>query len=439
MNPTALVIGGTLAGLTTALRLSRHGYVVTLIEQPEQHGFSAQHEPDEDALPLVLMGCDTATLSLLATLGTAGRVQLNDRIGFELLCFNGRLVRLRRPPLPAPLHALAGLAICTGMPVRDRWRFLMWAERTWEQDPALPVDLESHTANVWLRGIGQSEFARAHVWTPLCRFLLGDDVGTVSAAAFFSTLMRCFLSRRRHSQLAIPLLSIDQLLYQPLRTALIGMGVSIETGYADRLDFSMHGVTRLHLKGGTTLTADWYIVALPHQDVTPLLPERLLARYAYFQHIDALVDTPAVMVHLRIDQPIHSPRMLLLAGRNFHWMCLKLAADPRHSVVSFVVTGLSEWLDRPNKDLLNLASEDLRFALPALSNARELSHCIIRERSAFLSMTPGTTAHRPLQRSPFSNLLLAGEWTDTGLPSTVESAIVSGNRCAQTIIDQMGP
>jgi squalene-associated FAD-dependent desaturase len=439
MNPTVLVIGSTLAGLTTALRLGRHGYAVTLIEQPEQQASSAQHESNEDAFPLVLMGCHTATLSLLETLGTADRVQLNDRIGFELLCSSGRLVRLRRPPLPAPLHALAGLAIFAGMPARDRWRFLMWAERTWEQDPALPVDLESHTAEVWLRGIGQSECARARVWTPLCRFLLGNDAGTVSAAALLSALMRCFFSSRRHSRLAIPLLSIDQLLRQPLREALVDMGVSIKAGYADRLDFSLHGVTGLQLKEGNTLTADWYIVALPHQAVMPLLPERLLARYSYFQHIDALVDTPAVAVYLRIDHPIHSPRLVLLAKRTFHWMCLKPAADPRHSVISFVVTGLSDWLDRSDKDLLNLAGEDLHFALPAFSNTRELSHRIVRERESLLSMRPGTTAHRPLQRSPFSNLFLAGEWTDTGLPSTVESAIVSGNRCAQTIIDQLGP
>jgi squalene-associated FAD-dependent desaturase len=439
MNPTVLVIGSTLAGLTTALRLGRHGYAVTIIEQPEQHAASTQHESNEDAFPFVLMGCHTATLSLLETLGTADRVQWDDRIGFELLGSNGHLVRLRRPPLPAPLHALAGLAMFAGMPARDRWRFLMWAERTWEQDPALPVDLESHTAEVWLRGIGQSECARAQVWTPLCRFLLGDDVGTVSAAALLSALMRCFFSSRRHSRLAVPSLSIDQLLYQPLREALTGMGVSIKTGNADRLDFSLHGVTGLQLKEGHTLTTDWYIVALSRQAMTPLLPERLLARYAYFQHIDALVDTPAVTVYRWIDQPIHSSRLVLLADRTFHWMCLKPAADPRHSVISFIVTGLSEWLDGADKDLLNLAGKDLQSALPAFSNARELSHRIVRERKAVLSMRPGTAAHRPLQRSPFPNLLLAGEWTDTGLPSTVESAIVSGNRCAQALIDHVGP
>jgi squalene-associated FAD-dependent desaturase len=437
MNPTALVVGNTLAGLTTALRLATHGYAVTLLEQPLQHATSAQYESDEDAFPLVLMGCHTATSALLKALGTADPVQFDGGTGLELHS-NRRLVRLRHPPLPAPLHALTGLAIFSGMPVRDRWRFLMWVERTWEHDPALPVDLDSHTAEAWLRGIGQSEFARAHVWTPLCRFLVGDDVRTVSAAALLSMLMRCFLSSRRHSRLAVPLVSMDQLLHQPLRNALIGMGVSLKTGDADRLDFSQQRVTGLHLKRRDLLTADRYIIALPRRHITPLLPERVLTRFSYFQHIDALVDIPAIAVHLRLDRPVQSPRVLLLAERTFHWMCVKPAADDRHSAISLVMTGQSERLDRPDEDLLKSVGEDLQSVVPALSAARCLSHRIVRAPHACLSMKPGTTAHRPLQRSPFSNLLLAGEWTDTGLPSTMESAILSGNRCAQMIVDQTG-
>jgi squalene-associated FAD-dependent desaturase len=438
MKPTALVVGGTLSGLTSALRLSQRGYAVTLIEHNGQRdGSFVANSPGEEGLPFVLMGCHSATRSLLETLGTGDRVNFTDRISFELHA-HGELVRLHRPLLPAPLHIIAGLAAFPGLSARDRWRFLLWMERTWEHDPALPVDLDSHTAEAWLRGIGQSESARSHVWTPLSRFLLGDDVKTVSATALLTELMRCFLSRRRHSQLAIPLLSVDQLLHQPMREALSRMAISIKTGGAERIIFNTEGVTGIQPQRGDTLTADWYILALPHRHVTPLLPERVLTRFSYFQRIDALVDSPAVAVHLQIDHPIHSPRVLLLAGQTSHWMCLKPASDPQHSVVSFVVTGQSEWLDRPDKDLLDLAGEDLQSVLPAFSKARRLSHRIVRKPGAFLSMKPGTTPHRPLQRSPFPNLLLAGEWTDTGLPSTVESAIVSGNRCAQAIADQAG-
>ncbi|MEP6888620.1 MAG: hypothetical protein ABI945_09920, partial [Nitrospirales bacterium] len=124
------MVGSTLAGLTTALRLGQRGYAVTLIEHAEPRDHISARHTSSDHAPLVLMGGHTATRALLETLGTSNDVQLDDRIGFELLLSDHRLIRLRRPPLPAPLHALAGLAIFAGMPARDRWRFLMWVERT---------------------------------------------------------------------------------------------------------------------------------------------------------------------------------------------------------------------------------------------------------------------------------------------------------------------
>lgn len=435
MKPTALVVGDTLAGLTAALRLSRQGFAVTLIRHYEANTTPGVNRPNEHPLPPVLMGCQTATRSLLTTLGTAHHVSFTDRIRLELLTVHRRLVPLRRPLLPAPLHIIAGLATFSGMPPRDRWRFLMWVERTWERDPALPVDLDSHTAEAWLRGIGQSEIARTRVWTPLSRFLLGDDIKTVSASALLNMLMRCFL-HRRNSQLAIPCPSMDKLLYQPMHDALSRLGVPLKHAHVDRTHFDAQRAMGVQLSGGDTLTADWYILAVPHQGITPLLPERLLTRFSYFQRIEALVDTPAVAMHIEFDEPTRSPRVLLLAGRTFHWMCLKPAPDPEHTIISFVITGQGEWFNRSEKELLDLAIDDLQYALPAFRTARRLSHRIIRDPHALLSMRPDSTAHRPLQISPFPNLLLAGAWTDTGLPSTMESAIVSGDRCAQTVIER---
>ena len=436
MKPTALVVGSTLAGLTAAYRLAQRGYAVTLIDHnAPRHSATATQTPDSNAFPFVLMGWHTSTLSLLKTLGTSSQIHRDCRTQFELLRSDHRVVRLRRPPLPAPLHALAGFAVFAGMQARDRWRFLMWVERTWERDPALPVDLDSQTGDAWLRGIGQSEHARAQVWSPLSRFLLGDDVTTVSAAALLKTLITCFLPKRNHSQLAIPRRSMNQLLHQPMREALIGMGVTITTESVDRIDFNLHSVTGIQTKEGTRRLADWYIIALPHQCVTPLLPERLLTRFSYFQHIGQLADTPAAAVHLWIDEPIYRPRLLLLAGGTFHWLCLKPATERNQTHASFVMTGPST-LNRSDEELLKAAGDDLPHAMPSLSTARRTSHAVVRFPRASLSMRPGVAAHRPLQQSPFSTLLLAGEWTDTGLPATVDGAVVSGDRCAQTIVDR---
>ena len=107
--------------------------------------------------------------------------------------------------------------------------------------------------------------------------------------------------------------------------------------------------------------------------------------------------------------------------------------DGGPTLVSLVATGKVDVLDRPDRELLEVALHEVRAAFPALSSARTQEYRIVREPHAFLSVKPGTAALRPLQQSPFLNLCLAGDWTDTGLPATLESAILSGERCADAI------
>ena len=133
MKRTVLIIGGGPAGITAALRLSGRGYAVTLLEQRFELGgrliSSSESAESTDAIPPVVLGCHKATLSLLETLGTARQVRFSNRLRFEFLLPGGRLVPLRRPWLPGPLHAMLGLATFPGLPLRDRWRVLAFLER----------------------------------------------------------------------------------------------------------------------------------------------------------------------------------------------------------------------------------------------------------------------------------------------------------------------
>ena len=378
MRPSVLIIGGGPAGLTTALRLSARGYAVTLLEQGGELGGRLIRSA-ADAIPPVFLGCHRASLSLLKTLGTARHVRFSKGINLELL------------------------------------------ERTWEGDPALPPDLESRTADEWLADRGQSEAARALVWSPLARFLLGDDLTVVSAAMLITTLARCFLSARRNSGIAIPAHGMRHLLLEPARAQLLRSGATIRLGTAvNQIRFDAQRVSGVDLQTGGTLAAEWYVAALPHRSLYRLLPEGALARYSYFQQLTGLTDSPALTVHL--------------------WLIAHTAAAPTSCArssssrtTSLVATGKVDVLDKPDRELLEVALHEVRAAFPALSSARTQEYRIVREPHAFLSVKPGTAALRPLQQSPFLNLCLAGDWTDTGLPATLESAILSGERCADAI------
>ncbi len=439
MSRTVLIVGGGPSGLAAALRLSTQGYEITLIEQSGRlggrllNGDAATNQ--FDTLPPVFMGHHTATVALLNELGTADFFAQSNSLRFEFQLPGGRLVPLMQPWLPAPFHTMLGLMLFGGLPMADRWRLLDVIERSWEDDPALPQNLDQRTAEDWLEERKQSERARADIWTPLARILIGDDLATVSAAALVGALTRCFLAARRHARLALPADSLATLLLAPLtaRLAQAGVAMTLNTA-AVLLQVEQDRVTGVRLRDGATLTADQYIVTLPHQHLTAILPERVLTHYAYFQQLTQLSDSPALTVHLNVDTALQAPRVVLFARRTFHWLVSRPAPRRSGTVVSVVSTGKPELFERTDQNLITLALDELAYAYPGSEAIKLLDSRVVREPRAFLTMSPGMRVHRPLPQSPFQNLLIGGDWTDTGLPATLESAIVSGTRCAEMIL-----
>jgi squalene-associated FAD-dependent desaturase len=433
-----LIVGGGPAGLAAALRLSTRGATVTLIEQHRQLGGRLVTRQVE-AVPPVLMGHHTATLALLDELRVAGRTPLRPELRFEFLLPGGRIVPLMQPWLPAPLHMLAGLLLFGGLPIKDRWRLMDMIERSWEGDPALPQNLDQRTAEDWLTERGQSERARADVWTPLARFLLGDDLATVSAGAFVAACTRCFLASRRNARLAVPTDSLQNLLLKPLADALAKAGATVRTNTnAVLLQVEGERISGVRLSDGSTLMADAYLLALPHRHLTAILPERILTHYAYFQQLTQLSDSPVLTVHLWVDQALQAPRVVLPARRIFHWLVSRPWQDRGRTVVSVAITGSTTLFGRTDQELVDLAMGELAYAYPGSDELKVLGSRVVRESQAFLTMKPGARIHRPLPQGPFRNLYIGGDWTDTGLPANLESAITSGNRCADLILAEKG-
>jgi len=442
MSPTALILGGGPAGLAAALRLSTHGHAVTLVERNDHLGGrllpGAVADPG-DTIPPVFMGHHQATLALLKELGTADAAKPSGSLRLEFQFPGGRLACLMQPWLPAPFHTILGMMLFGGLPVADRWRLLDVVERSWEGDPALPQNLDQRTAEDWLAERKQSERARADVWTPLARFLTGDDLVTISAAALIGALARGFLSVRRHGSLSVPTETLQNLLLAPLAAKLAQKGATIRLNTAAALlQIERERVTGVRLRDGATLTADRYVVALPHKQVTAIVPEGVLTHYAYFQQLTRLEDSPALTVHLLVDPALQAPRVVLFARRTFHWLVSRPSLRPSGTLVSLIATGKPELFERADEDLIRLALEEAAYAYPGSKAITVLGRRVVRAPRAFLTMSPGTRVHRPLPQGPFDNLLLAGDWTDTGLPATLESAIVSGNRCAEMILGKKG-
>jgi uncharacterized protein with NAD-binding domain and iron-sulfur cluster len=306
-------------------------------------------------------------------------------------------------------------------------------EQLWEGDTELPADLEQRTADDWLASIGQSVQTRSLVWNPLAQWLTGNDLATMSADAFVRSMKPLFLSTRPDSSISVVQNSLQTCFVQPITEVLIQERANIlRNAEATQLRYERDRISGVQLQDGSLLQADWYVTALPPQQLTPLLPEQWLTRYAYFQQLAELQSLDSTILHMDVEQPCAAPRLILLSDTPFQSV-LATAAAPDHTTFSLITTD-SQFEQARLDSHLDIAIPDLLRSWGLLTPDHRVASTRRRTISnAILLLKPGTKLYRPIQRSPIANLLLAGSWTDTGWPPNLESAIVSGNRCADAI------
>ncbi|MDL1889166.1 FAD-dependent oxidoreductase [Nitrospirales bacterium NOB] len=432
MNRSVLILGGGIAGLTAAFRLAADGLAVTIIEESAHLGGGLS----QTSSPL-LLDAHHATWSLLDQLGKGSLLRRLRHTPLEFLQANGARTQFLHLPLPSPLNTLIGTTLYQGLSMRDRWHLLSFLERTWERDPPLPGDLDRRAADEWLASIGQSESARQGLWNSLARLLLGAALSQASADLFMRTLRRCFLTGARATKLVLPPVRLASLLVTPLAARLEEMGVRVLVNSPTaQVSFERDRVVGVKLADWSTVSADCYISALPRSKLTPLLPERIVTHYAYFQQLGRLLEVPLALVRLHLAQTIEQTQLVLMERRSFHWITRH--ADNERQEDSSVVwaTAIDEpsLLALPKEDLVRLALRDAVSAFSWPSAPPLLETEVFQIPQAQLAPRPGAQQCRPLAQSPFANFFVAGDWTDTGWPANLESAVLSGQRAADAAL-----
>jgi hypothetical protein len=426
---TVLILGTGLAGLTAAYHLHQQGYQVTLLDHPEWlDGFRTNAS---DVAP-ILCGCHHETRRLLHALD-GQRASKSDRtILLEFRLPNGQVVPYLSARLPGAFQWMMSLFSFHGLAWKDRWRLFSHIEQIWEQAQTLPADLENRTAEEWLTTIGQSSEAQAQVWSPLAHWLTGNALACLSAATFVQQLSTVFLSHASDAKLISLSGSVADRFLIPIKQMLPQHTVRTFTlTHQPDLQFGSNGVNEIRLHDGTTLHARWYILALSYQHVLPLIPERLLTRYAYFAHVAELKSLGAITVHMKYRAADQPPRLLLLTGRPFHQLT-RTAYGTDELEYQLSVVGNS-FVESATDQVLHTANTEIDMLLSGTNKDPVISQTVFREPHAALRLGPGAARLRPLQQSPFHNLLVAGSWTDTGWPANIESALISARRCAEII------
>ncbi|MDF0645926.1 MAG: FAD-dependent oxidoreductase [Nitrospira sp.] len=425
-HQTVLVLGGGPAGLAAAYYLAEQGLRVVLLDQASSlgGGFVDERQP-----PPALLGCHHATWRLLAALGSTPRSPEFQQAGLEFRLPGGRIVRYPHSRFPTPLHSLFTIGRFAGLSWSARWRLLSWLEELWEGSSELGADLEHRTAQEWLTSLGHEVSLQQAIWNPLAQWLTGSDLRMLSADALTGALTPVFLRRSSDSRIMIPLRSPNGFFIEPVvdRLRRGEATLRLET-QASQLLYHQERVTGIRLVDGTVLEADWYVSAISYRRLTALLPERWLTRFSYFQQLSELTPISRGVVRLAARTVINTPRFMLLSEGPFQRVQAQSTED-RHTRFTLVRSH-----DGNRHSATGEQAADLLRATGLLDPSTVVPTIVSDEvGDSALSLTPGTKVRRPIQTSPIANLLIAGAWTDTGWPANLESAIVSGERCAAII------
>ena len=420
------VVGGGWAGLAAAVALSSAGRRVTLFEAAPSLGGRARRV-DYRGLALdnglhILIGAYRETLALMRSVVADARLPLHD----EPLDLNypGEF-RLRTPALPAPWHLAAGLMYCEGLSLAERLSALRFMGRLRACDFALAQDC---SVEQLLARHRQSARACRFLWHPLCISALNTAPAQASAQVFLNVLRDTFTGSASDSRLLLPTADLGALLPEPAARWLVARGNSVRSGCAVSNIAGAGTEFEVTHAGGSERFAS-VVCALPPyrvRDVTGnLLPT------AAAEAIDALRYEPITSVYLQFDAATQLPQSMLgMNGGLLHWVFDRGRLCGQHGLLGAVISagGAHEALD--HETLANQAAMELRQRFPALGTP--LWHKVIADKRATFACTPGL--QRPDQITGTPGFFLAGDYTASPYPGTLEAAVRSGTRCARAIL-----
>lgn len=436
-----LVIGGGFAGLSAGVALSQAGCRVTLIDQSGILGGRAYSVEDGrtgewiDNGQHALLGAFRETQRFLKKLGSDHLVRYQDRFRMVMAEEGGRRVILNTPPIPGPFHLAAGVVGCSGFSVRDRAHLLRAGIRI-GLARSLPADL---TLAQWMDRLGQPDSLRFRWWYPLAISALNEEPQRASAHLFLRVLKSTFFGPARNSAFGLISVGLGDLYTEQARTFIESRGGEVYThAGAAQIVFSNQRVEAVVLRNGGAMTADYFVSAVPHHALKRLLPAAWLQAGGSFEGLSHLETSPMVSIHLWFDRPVMEEEFIGLVHSPIQWVfdksrIWKKEGSPARGLAC-ISSGARDLIDLPREELIALAVKEMARFFPEAGRARLLHSRLIKERQATYSCTPEAEKWRPAQQTPFDNLFLAGDWTRTGLPATIEGAVISGHRCAELIL-----
>lgn len=443
MLPDAVILGGGLGGLSAAVRLSAAGLRVTLVEHRPFLGGRTYSFVDPATGDVVdngqhlLLGCYHATRRYLRLIGSDQLAELQSTLRLQFLRPGHPPSMLECPALPAPAHVLAGLLRFQLLSWADKARVLAVGRAILAKDAGNERRLDAMTVAEWLASLGQSSEARKVLWDVLAVGSLNDDPAAASALLFHRVLRAAFLGNRENSSLLIPRVGLSPLLVDSARRFIESRNGRAVTGVrAVRIAHTGCAVREVSCSRGDPLKAGAYISAVPYHALSQLLGEGSPV-HAHGLDLARFRSSAIVSVNVWLDREVMAEEIAAILDTTIHWVFNRSAlvrSGGKLQHLCAVISGASSLVALKNEEIVRLTMEDIAAVFPKARAAAVERALVIKEKRATFSPEPGLEDVRPNTRTALGNLFLAGDWTATGYPATIEGAVLSGERAAQAVL-----
>ncbi len=417
--------------MAAALALSEAGCNVKLLERHSFLGGRATSfpaSPTEAGSPVIdncqhiLLRCCVNLLEFYRRLGVAEKIRFYRE--FHFVEPGGRESVLRAGRLPAPLHVVGAFS---GL------RFLTWSDKfaiakglsSIRRENADRSDLDRITMQQWLSEKGQPENAVCRFWRPVLISAVNAELNVMAARHGLQVFRLAFLAGADGFEMGVPSVPLAQLYGSEALHKKPGLEIRLRTP-VDRFEFDGQSVCGVEA-GGELHKADFYVSALPVEGIGPVAPW-LGLDLTSFGH------SPITGIHLWFDRPVIELPHAVLLDRTIQWLFNKDGGR----YVQLVVSASRKLVDMSREQIIEMALRELAEFFPAATHAVLEKAQVIKEVRATFSPAPAMEARRPTARTAYSNFFLAGDWTKTGWPSTMEGAVRSGYLAAEAVTAAAG-
>ncbi len=447
-EPTAdvLIIGAGVAGLSAAVALSGAGISTALLERKPYVGgraYSYPHPALDEVIDSqhVLLGCCTNLIDLCQLTGADRHIRWYDDITFLEPSTSSRPTRtttLGPSGLPAPFHSSLSFWRAPMLTLADKFCIATGLLDFVRGYPG--TDEEPFSA--WLKRTRQSERAILHFWEPVIVGALNDSFERCSTRYAGQVFHESFLKSAEGGRLGIPTQPLSEF-YAAVATLAEQQGTALHLRTSiDRIERTASGLWQATASDGTLYTAPMLLLALPFEQTQKLLqtlPEYAPQRRSLLPAMQHFVHAPITTIHLWFDRGITQLDHAALLDTRIQWVFNKSrirrdesAADTNGQYLELVISASFAELHSTREAILAAATAELERFFPAVCGAKILKSGILKEARATFSVIPGLDAHRPTADAG-DGLFLAGDWTQTGWPSTMEGAVRSGRLAAEAI------